>query len=165
MRHSANTTSFQRYPSYPVLLRSMLAIRGAFRRLPSEHRFLCRHRPSAFGLPLNRLQPNLSLAQHLSFSSNSASVSSAMMDEKIKQHYLADSPPTVVRLEIKSHFDNLTDPKLRKYAHYMSRFDSLHRIRSTSHSADLLRTPPGPLLKVPASPCVKSHQSRSPSMI
>ncbi|PYH41814.1 dipeptidyl peptidase 3 [Aspergillus saccharolyticus JOP 1030-1] len=43
------------------------------------------------------------------------------MDNKVKQHYLADSPPTVVRLEVKSHFENLKDAKLRKYAHYMSR--------------------------------------------
>ncbi|ODM22172.1 hypothetical protein SI65_03018 [Aspergillus cristatus] len=43
------------------------------------------------------------------------------MDESIKQHYLADSPPTVVRLEVKQHFDKLQDPKLRKYAHYISR--------------------------------------------
>lgn len=45
-----------------------------------------------------------------------------MMDAKVKQHYLADSPPSVVRLEIKSHFDNLKDAKLRKYAHYISRY-------------------------------------------
>lgn len=44
-----------------------------------------------------------------------------MMDESVKQHYLADSPPTVVRLEVKQHFDKLQDPKLRKYAHYISR--------------------------------------------
>ncbi|KAL2703921.1 hypothetical protein AAEP93_004992 [Penicillium crustosum] len=43
------------------------------------------------------------------------------MDESIKQHYLADSPPTVVRLEIKSHFDTLKDQNLKKYAHFMSR--------------------------------------------
>lgn len=43
------------------------------------------------------------------------------MDVQTKQHYLADSPPTVVRLEIKPHFDNLKDENLRKYAHYMSR--------------------------------------------
>ncbi|RAH84078.1 dipeptidyl peptidase [Aspergillus japonicus CBS 114.51] len=43
------------------------------------------------------------------------------MDDKVKQHYLADSPPSVVRLEIKTHFDTLKDAKLRKYAHYMSR--------------------------------------------
>ena len=44
-----------------------------------------------------------------------------MMDENTKQHYLADSPPTVVRLEVKTHFDNLQDAKLRKYAHFISR--------------------------------------------
>ncbi|KAJ5655589.1 Dipeptidyl-peptidase 3 [Penicillium longicatenatum] len=43
------------------------------------------------------------------------------MDDKVKQHYLADSPPSVVRLEIKSHFDALQDESLRKYAHFMSR--------------------------------------------
>ncbi|KAJ5570399.1 Dipeptidyl-peptidase 3 [Penicillium hispanicum] len=43
------------------------------------------------------------------------------MDANVKQHYLADSPPTVVRLEIKSHFDSLQDEGLRKYAHHMSR--------------------------------------------
>lgn len=48
------------------------------------------------------------------------------MDDKIKQHYLADSPPTVVRLEIKSHFDALKDGKLKKYAHYLSRFVFVH---------------------------------------
>ena len=44
-----------------------------------------------------------------------------MMDASVKQHYLADSPPSVVRLEIKSHFDTLKDESLRRYAHYMSR--------------------------------------------
>ncbi|KAJ5556878.1 Dipeptidyl-peptidase 3 [Penicillium frequentans] len=43
------------------------------------------------------------------------------MEDNVKQHYLADSPPSVVRLEIKSHFDALQDESLRKYAHYMSR--------------------------------------------
>ncbi|KAL4767607.1 peptidase family M49-domain-containing protein [Aspergillus nidulans var. acristatus] len=43
------------------------------------------------------------------------------MDANVKQHYLADSPPTVVRLEVKHHFDNLKDKNLRKYAHYISR--------------------------------------------
>jgi dipeptidyl-peptidase III len=33
--------------------------------------------------------------------------------------YLADSPPSVVRLEIEKHFSNLTD-KQKRYAHYIS---------------------------------------------
>lgn len=34
--------------------------------------------------------------------------------------YLADSPPSVVRLEIAKHFDALTD-KQKRYAHYISK--------------------------------------------
>ncbi|KAL4929597.1 dipeptidyl peptidase 3 [Aspergillus undulatus] len=43
------------------------------------------------------------------------------MEANVRQHYLADSPPNVVRLEVKHHFDNLKDKNLRKYAHYISR--------------------------------------------
>ncbi|KAL1978028.1 hypothetical protein VTN31DRAFT_887 [Thermomyces dupontii] len=46
---------------------------------------------------------------------------SATMDPETKKHYLADSPPTIVRLEIKPHFEALPDEKLRRYAHFMSR--------------------------------------------
>lgn len=44
------------------------------------------------------------------------------MDPNVKQHYLADSPPSVVKLEIKAHWDTLKDESLRRYAHYMSRY-------------------------------------------
>ena len=37
----------------------------------------------------------------------------------LKQH-LADSPPSVVRLEIEKHFEALTD-KQKRYAHYISK--------------------------------------------
>ncbi|KAK2776132.1 hypothetical protein FQN53_002863 [Emmonsiellopsis sp. PD_33] len=43
------------------------------------------------------------------------------MDAKTKQQYLADSPPTVVRLEIKPHFDALKEEKQKRYAHFISR--------------------------------------------
>lgn len=43
-----------------------------------------------------------------------------MLDAKAKQQFLADAPPTVVRLEIKPHFEALTD-KQKRYAHYISR--------------------------------------------
>ena len=43
------------------------------------------------------------------------------MDGTTKQHYLADSPPTVVRLEIKPHFDALETDRQRRYAHFISR--------------------------------------------
>ncbi|PGH30904.1 dipeptidyl-peptidase III [[Emmonsia] crescens] len=44
----------------------------------------------------------------------------SIMDAKTKQQYLADSPPTVVRLEIKPHFEALDD-KQKRYAHFISR--------------------------------------------
>lgn len=43
------------------------------------------------------------------------------MNAQTKATFLADSPPTVVRLEIKPHFDTLKDNKLRRYAHFLSR--------------------------------------------
>lgn len=72
-------------------------------------------------LPLNRLTlahrlPKLRCPFSLSHSSRIS-----IMNDNVKQHYLADSPPSVVRLEIKSHFDTLKDESLRRYAHYMSR--------------------------------------------
>ena len=42
------------------------------------------------------------------------------MDAADLKHYLADAPPTVVRLEIEKHFEPLTD-KQKRYAHYISR--------------------------------------------
>ncbi|KAK2760967.1 hypothetical protein FQN54_002209 [Arachnomyces sp. PD_36] len=42
------------------------------------------------------------------------------MEAKMRQQYLADSPPTVVRLEIKPHFEALSE-KQRRYAHFISR--------------------------------------------
>lgn len=45
------------------------------------------------------------------------------MDSKTKQLYLADAPPNVVKLEIKPHFEALTD-KQKRYAHHISRLDA-----------------------------------------
>ena len=42
------------------------------------------------------------------------------MDELALRQYLADSPPTIVPLAIKPHFEALND-KEKKYAHYISR--------------------------------------------
>ncbi|KAI0447916.1 peptidase family M49 [Xylaria telfairii] len=42
------------------------------------------------------------------------------MDAQDLKHYLADAPPSVVRLEIEKHFDPLTD-KQKRYAHFISR--------------------------------------------
>lgn len=43
------------------------------------------------------------------------------MDAQDLKHYLADAPPSVVRLEIEPHFDPLSD-KQKRYAHFISRF-------------------------------------------
>ncbi|OTB08846.1 hypothetical protein M426DRAFT_316873 [Hypoxylon sp. CI-4A] len=42
------------------------------------------------------------------------------MDAQELKHYLADAPPSVVRLEIEKHFEALTD-KQKRYAHFVSR--------------------------------------------
>jgi hypothetical protein len=73
-------------------------------------------------LPLHRVSRLLTPNLVNSFSSYSHLTRAPAMDESVKQHYLADSPPTVVRLEIKTHFDTLKDQNLRKYAHFMSRY-------------------------------------------
>lgn len=43
------------------------------------------------------------------------------MDKDQLKHYLADSPPLVVPLKIKPHFDALSD-KEKLYAHYISMY-------------------------------------------
>lgn len=100
---------------------SMQRLRCVSARLPPEHCFISVRNRST--LPLLRLlrSPHRSYSSIPSSTSNSSKLKTVMMDDQIKQHYLADSPPTVVKLEVKSHFDKLQDDKLRKYAHYISR--------------------------------------------
>lgn len=43
------------------------------------------------------------------------------MDASELTHYLADEPPSVVRLEIEKHFEALTD-KQKRYAHFISKY-------------------------------------------
>ncbi|KAK1545213.1 peptidase family M49 [Colletotrichum paranaense] len=43
------------------------------------------------------------------------------MNAQELKHYLADAPPSVVRLEIEKHFEPLTD-KQKRYAHFISNF-------------------------------------------
>jgi dipeptidyl-peptidase-3 len=42
------------------------------------------------------------------------------MNAQELKNFLADSPPSTVNLEIKKHFDALSDQQ-RRYAHYISR--------------------------------------------
>lgn len=44
-----------------------------------------------------------------------------MMDPVTIKHYLADSPPSVVPLAIKPHFEALNDQE-KLYAHYISMY-------------------------------------------
>lgn len=102
----------------------MQRLRSISARLAPEHSFLS-FRAGPLLLPLCPLRlspfPSPLLTRSLSTSPSRLSRIPPMMDDSIKQHYLADSPPTVVKLEVKSHFDNLQDEKLRKYAHFISR--------------------------------------------
>jgi dipeptidyl-peptidase-3 len=43
------------------------------------------------------------------------------MNAQELKNFLADSPPAVVRLEIKKHFEALSD-KEKRYAHWISRY-------------------------------------------
>ncbi|KAH6608699.1 hypothetical protein Trco_002045 [Trichoderma cornu-damae] len=81
------------------------------RRLPSirAHAAASRHRPSI-------LKRNLSPRLAGSFF---ASTAANMKPEELK-HYLADQPPTVVRLEIEKHFALLTEQQ-KRYAHFISK--------------------------------------------
>ena len=55
------------------------------------------------------------------FQQQKQSFSSTMtMDNQELVHYLADQPPSVVRLEIEKHFEALTD-KQKRYAHFISK--------------------------------------------
>jgi hypothetical protein len=61
------------------------------------------------------------ITKKATFATATTSVVHAKMDAQTKQHYLADSPPSVVRLEIKQHFEALKDESSKRYAHFMSR--------------------------------------------
>ena len=57
-----------------------------------------------------------------------ASMAAIMMDHDLT-HYLADSPPTIVRLEIEKHFDALDDQQ-KRYAHHIGRYVTMSNINS-----------------------------------
>ncbi|KAI1322201.1 peptidase family M49 [Xylariaceae sp. FL0255] len=67
----------------------------------------------SFG-PRHHLQP---IRPSTSFSRLHSTVT---MNAQELKHYLADSPPSVVRLEIEKHFEPLND-KQKRYAHFISR--------------------------------------------
>lgn len=79
-------------------------------------------------------------------------------------HYLADQPPSVVRLEIEKHFDALNDQQ-KRYAHFISKCVPPSTRLSSAPASVLLTAPrPGPPLRAPGSTCASCRQSRSPFM-
>jgi dipeptidyl-peptidase III len=54
------------------------------------------------------------------------------MDAAELKHYLADAPPTIVRLEIEKHFEPLSD-KQKRYAHFISRYGTRPQLRVATH--------------------------------
>lgn len=62
--------------------------------------------------------------QHLVTSSPKITEESYIMDAKTRALYLADDPPTVVRLEIAAHF-NVLNAKQKRYAHHLSRWEKI----------------------------------------
>lgn len=49
------------------------------------------------------------------------------IDEETLKHYLADAPPSVVRLEIKPHFEALSSRE-KLYAHWISVYVDSHAL-------------------------------------
>lgn len=81
------------------------------------------------------------------------------MDTADLKHYLADAPPTIVRLEIEKHFEPLSD-KQKRYAHFISRYVSPPIL---SPRPGLTSGPEPPSL-APGWCCAKSRLSLRPSM-
>jgi hypothetical protein len=85
----------------------------------SAHRFPCilSLAPRALKTPLRRVMlPSSSPANRLSIVQRHFT-----MNAQELKNFLADSPPTIVNLEIRKHFEALTDQQAR-YAHYISRY-------------------------------------------
>ena len=89
------------------------------------------YRATTYARAIQRLIAN---QQHLPKLRYTSSIPSPAMEASSKQQYLADSPPTVVQLEIKPHFDALTDQQ-KRYAHHISRsVSNAFRPKSNNHA-------------------------------
>ncbi|KAL1952756.1 hypothetical protein VTO42DRAFT_4279 [Malbranchea cinnamomea] len=90
--------------------------------LPNRHRQLRRFQLQPFFARAGSSAPAAAVSQPpSSFQNNAKQYRPAAMDATTKQQYLADSPPTVVRLEIRPHFEALETERHRRYAHHISR--------------------------------------------
>lgn len=95
------------------------------------------------------------------------------MNSQELKNYLADSPPTTVNLVIRKHFEAL-DNQQKRYAHYISRYESLYRPASQWELANVsicaihsMQTDDGKDLPLQAlvSLYVKCHLNRKISLI
>lgn len=99
--------------SKPCPMPSPISPSFLLRRLPSLRIAASRSRiPTSPRLSLPQFSR---LSQHQRFSATAIT-----MDNKELIHYLADQPPSVVRLEIEKHFEPLSD-KQKRYAHFISK--------------------------------------------
>ena len=83
-------------------------------------------RTSPASLSLANFSPSISTRRALPrffkpIASQHQRFSSTTMNSQELVHYLADKPPSVVRLEIEKHFEALTD-KQKRYAHFISKY-------------------------------------------
>jgi hypothetical protein len=84
------------------------------------------------------------------------------MDAQSLKQYLADSPPTVVPLLIKPHFEALTD-KEKLYAHWISVYEPLPTAQTLSDISSTSRTMSSCLH--PLQSLLRRHAYRPPPML
>lgn len=70
--------------------------------------------------PLIASSSSVKLSSRVPFAFNVLQRRYVSMDAQELKSFLADSPPSVVRLEIAKHFDALND-KQKRYAHYIAK--------------------------------------------
>ena len=87
------------------------------RRAPAFSRNRFNTTATSYGSSSSQL---LSLNLNRNFSLSASLRTTLTMNAQELSQYLADAPPSVVRLEVEKHFDALTD-KQKRYAHFISK--------------------------------------------
>jgi hypothetical protein len=78
----------------------------------------------SFNFPSCATSRQASFLHNFSFPKPYRLLNNMAIDDETLSHYLADSPPTIVPLAIKSHFEALTE-KEQLYAHYISMYATI----------------------------------------
>lgn len=95
----------------PLISRRLPAIRIQAASLKT-----LKHHP----IRIRSLSPRIAGVALSQFASSFTTTAATMMKPEELKHYLADQPPSVVRLEIEKHFALLTE-KQKRYAHFISK--------------------------------------------